>query len=68
MSDLVVIVYPALEKAEEVRKRLFELQIEYIIKLVDAVIATKSPMVRSSCIESSTQRHPVLSRAASGVC
>ena len=26
MSDLVVIVYPSEEKAEEVRKRLFELQ------------------------------------------
>ena len=33
MSDLVVIVYPTQEKAEEVRKRLFELQKEYIIKL-----------------------------------
>jgi uncharacterized membrane protein len=40
MSDLVVIVYPTLEKAEEVRKRLFELQTEYLIKLGDAVIAT----------------------------
>jgi uncharacterized membrane protein len=35
MSDLVVIVYPTQEKAEEVRKRLFELQKEYIIKLAD---------------------------------
>ncbi len=43
MSDLVVIVYPTQDKAEEVRKRLFELQKEYIIKLADAVIATKSP-------------------------
>lgn len=43
MSDLVVIVYPSEEKAEEVRKRLFELQKEYFIKLGDAVIATKSP-------------------------
>ena len=42
MSDLVVIVYPSEEKAEEVRKRLFELQKEYLIKLGDAVIATKS--------------------------
>jgi len=42
MSDLVVIVYPTEEKAEEVRKRLFELQKEYLIKLGDAVIATKS--------------------------
>ena len=43
MSDLVVIVYPSQDKAEEVRKRLFELQKEYLIKLADAVIATKSP-------------------------
>ena len=42
MSDLVVIVYPTQEKAEEVRKRLFELQKDYIIKLADAVIATKA--------------------------
>jgi uncharacterized membrane protein len=42
MSDLVVIAYPSEQKAEEVRKRLFELQKEYLIKLGDAVIATKS--------------------------
>jgi uncharacterized membrane protein len=42
MSDLVVIVYPTQEKAEEVRKRLFQLQKEYLIKLADAVVATKS--------------------------
>jgi uncharacterized membrane protein len=42
MSDLVVIVYPSEEKAEEVRQKLFELQKEYLIKLGDAVIATKS--------------------------
>ncbi len=42
MSDLVVIVYPTEAKAEEVRQRLLELQKEYIIKLGDAVIATKT--------------------------
>ncbi|MDI7861613.1 DUF1269 domain-containing protein [Rhizobiaceae bacterium n13] len=42
MSDLIVIVYPTEEKAEEVRNRLLELQKEYLIKLGDAVIATKS--------------------------
>ncbi|MGE3872993.1 MAG: DUF1269 domain-containing protein [Parvibaculaceae bacterium] len=42
MSDLVVIVYPTEAKAEEVRRRLLELQKEYIIKLGDAVIATKT--------------------------
>ena len=59
MSDLVVIVYPALEKAEEVRKRLFELQKEYIIKLADAVIATKSP-------DGQIQLHQVVNTTASG--
>lgn len=42
MSDLVVIVYPSEDKAEEVRQRLFQLQKEYLIHLGDAVIATKS--------------------------
>ncbi|MDL2405887.1 DUF1269 domain-containing protein [Rhizobium calliandrae] len=42
MSDLIVIVYPTESKAEEVRQRLLELQKEYLIKLGDAVIATKT--------------------------
>ena len=42
MSDLIVIVYPTEARAEEVRQRLLELQEEYIIKLGDAVIATKT--------------------------
>lgn len=42
MSDLVVIVYPTEEKAEEVRNRLLGLQKEYLIKLGDAVIATRT--------------------------
>ncbi|CAH1658676.1 DUF1269 domain-containing protein [Chelatococcus asaccharovorans] len=42
MSDLVVVVYPTEQKAEEVRQRLFELQKEYLIKIGDAVIATKN--------------------------
>ena len=41
MSDLVAIVYSSEEKALEVRQRLFELQKEYLIKLGDAVVATK---------------------------
>jgi uncharacterized membrane protein len=41
MSDLVVIVYPSEEKALEVRQRLFELQKEYLVKIGDAVVATK---------------------------
>jgi uncharacterized membrane protein len=42
MSDLIAIVYPTEAKAEEVRQRLFELQKEYLIKVGDAVIATKT--------------------------
>ncbi len=42
MSTLIVIVYPSEAKAEEVRSTLIELQKEYLIKLSDAVIATKS--------------------------
>ena len=42
MSTLIAIVYPSEAKAEEVRQTLIELQKEYLIKLSDAVIATKS--------------------------
>ncbi|MCO5063894.1 MAG: DUF1269 domain-containing protein [Rhizobiaceae bacterium] len=42
MSDLIVIVYPTEAKAEEVRTKLLELQQEYLIKLGDAVIATRT--------------------------
>ena len=59
MSDLVVIVYPNQEKAEEVRARLFQLQKEYIIKLADAVIATKSP-------DGQVHLHQVVNTTAAG--
>lgn len=42
MSDLIAIVYPSEQKAEEVRQRLFQLQKEYLIKIGDAVIAVKT--------------------------
>ena len=42
MSDLVVIVYPTEQKAEEVRQRLIKLQTEYLITMNDAVIAVKN--------------------------
>ncbi|MEK1853807.1 MAG: DUF1269 domain-containing protein [Phyllobacterium sp.] len=42
MSSLIAIVYPTESKAEEVRRRLIELQKEYLITLGDAVIATKT--------------------------
>jgi uncharacterized membrane protein len=59
ISDLVVIVYPSEENAEEVRKRLFELQREYLIKLGDAVIATKSS-------DGQIQLHQIVNTTASG--
>ena len=39
MSDLVVIVSLVEAKAEEVRKKLFDLQEQYLIELSEAVIA-----------------------------
>lgn len=42
MSDLVAIVYPSEDKAEDVRQRLFRLQKEYLITISDAVIAVKT--------------------------
>ncbi|QGM96182.1 DUF1269 domain-containing protein [Methylocystis parvus] len=41
MSDLVVIVYPTEIKAEEMRKKVFDLQKEFLIEVGDAVIAVK---------------------------
>jgi len=41
MSDLVVIVYPTEAKAEELRKKVFDLQKEYLIEVGDAAIAVK---------------------------
>ena len=46
MSDLIVIVYPSEAKAEDVRKRLFTMQKEYLIQLNDAVIAPAPTMVQ----------------------
>jgi len=48
MSSLISIIYPSEEKAEEVRKRLIDLQREYLLTLGDAVIATKTDSARSS--------------------
>jgi len=42
MSDLVAIIYPSEQKAEEVRQRLLKLQKEYLITMSDAVIAVKT--------------------------
>jgi len=42
MNDLLVIAFPSEEKAEEVRKKLFTMQKEYLIELGDAVVAVKN--------------------------
>ncbi len=41
MSSLVVVAYPSLYKAEEVRLQLLKMQKEYLIDLQDAAIAVK---------------------------
>ena len=43
MSELVVIAFESEEKAEEIRDRLLDLQKTHIVRLSDAVIATKRP-------------------------
>ena len=63
MSNLVVIVYPDEEKAEEVRKRLFELQVEHLIKIGDAVIATKT---ESGSVKLNQMMNMTAAGAASG--
>lgn len=42
MADLIAVVFPSEEKAEEVRDKLLEMQKEYLIDMGDAAIATKS--------------------------
>lgn len=42
MADLIAVIFPSEEKAEEIRNRLFDLQKEYLIDIGDAVIAVKS--------------------------
>ena len=41
MSTLVVIAFPTEAKAEEVRRKLFAMQRDYLIELDDAVVAAK---------------------------
>ncbi len=41
MSDMVAIVYPSEATAEEMRKKILDLQKEYVIELGDAAIAVK---------------------------
>jgi uncharacterized membrane protein len=63
MSDLVVVAFPTEEKAEEVRKKLFDMQQEYLIELGDAVIAVKQP---NGHVKLNQLFHPAASGAAYG--
>ena len=42
MADLIAVVFPSEEKAEEVRNRILALQKDYLIDIGDAVIAVKT--------------------------
>lgn len=42
MADLIAVIFPSEQQAEEIRERLFELQKEYLIEIGDAVIAVKN--------------------------
>jgi uncharacterized membrane protein len=42
MADLIAVVFPSEEKAEEVRQKILGMQKDYLIDIGDAVIATKN--------------------------
>jgi uncharacterized membrane protein len=63
MSDLLVIGFPTEAKAEEVRKKLLDMQQEYLIELGDAVVAVKEPNGR---IKLNQLFHPTATGAAGG--
>jgi len=64
MADLLVIEYPTEERAEEVRRRLLQMQKEYLIQLGDAVIAVKRP---DGNVKLKQLVNPVKAGALSGV-
>ena len=63
MSDLLVIAFPTEEKAEEVRKKLLDMQQEYLIELGDAVVAVKQP---NGHIKLNQLFHPTATGAVGG--
>jgi uncharacterized membrane protein len=63
MADLVEIAFPSEEKAEEVRRKLLDMQKEYLIELGDAVIAVKQPDGR---VKLNQLFNPTASAAVSG--
>ena len=42
MADLIAVVFPSEEKAEEVRQKILGMTKDYLIDIGDAVIATKT--------------------------
>lgn len=64
MADLLAIEFPTEERAEEVRRRLLEMQKEYLIELGDAVIAVKRP---DGNVKLKQLLNPVKAGALSGV-
>src|SRR6516164_8697979 len=63
MADLVEIAFPSEAKAEEVRRKLLDMQKEYLIELGDAVIAVKQPDGR---VKLNQLFNPTASGAVSG--
>ena len=63
MSDLVSIAFPTEVAAEEVRKKLLDMQQEYLIELGDAVIAVKQP---NGGVKLNQLFHPTAAGAATG--
>jgi uncharacterized membrane protein len=63
VADLVEIAFPSEEKAEEVRRKLLDMQKEYLIELGDAVIAVKQPDGR---VKLNQLFNPTASGAVSG--
>src|SRR5215831_13353189 len=63
MSDLLVIAFPSEDRAEELRKKLLEMQQEYLIELDDAVVAVKQP---NGHVKLNQLFHPTAAGAAGG--
>ena len=63
MSDLVSITFPTEAAAEEVRKKLLDMQQEYLIELSDAVIAVKQP---NGGVKLNQLFHPTATGAVTG--
>lgn len=63
MNDLIVIAFPSEAKAEEARRKVLDMQKEYLIELGDAVVAVKQP---DGHVKLNQLFHPTAAGAASG--